>query len=686
MIFHRVIVTNLFSYDREQVYQFSPTADGSVTLVIGRNGYGKTSLLNAIKLLFLGTDDKSLRRVGFPPRNLSRNDYVVGIPRGWAGIFNRHARERGEKVCSIRAEMGDAHGVTFTATRSWTFDGSPFSEDLRVQRAGEREVAKDAAEERLSELLPRELVPFFFFDGEEVQFLAEGSDAARTEAMERLLSLSFVTGVEAQLEEVVKEWRREAMPHNIKVEITAEEAKLANLQADIAARRQEGDDLRRSLVEQQDKGETLRRAMERMRAGGAVADTRRLEADIKVVQKALESDLADLAEELATDAPLLANPSLVKAALAPLAEVVDAKANAATSITDTLAKVLPQRLFVEPRQPRVPLTDDQRRFFEEKLRSILDSYAVADRGEAPFLDSLDLSRARTLQHAFMRWNGALATLRQDRARRLRDISARRAQLERMKAEQREMHYGSGERAEEYRKLEEEFATISRVIGKLESDLAQLEHRIESKLGEEKTIATRLNTLERNHTLATQRGDRLRVAINLRDTFQTFRQKSRAARRQQIEEAVNRNFQRLMSGHRMIDRIVIDDDFIMHFVDADGAEFGQLTVSHGMRQLAVTALLWALKEVSGRTLPIIVDTPLARIDRDNQHNLLRHYYPHAAEQVIILATDSEIDEDKFELLRPHVGGQFRLENRDGQSTHVVRTATDRVATLAETLDG
>lgn len=686
MIFHRVVVTNIFSYDREQVYEFSPSANGSVALVIGRNGYGKTSLLNAVKLLFLGTDDKNQRRVGFPPRNLTRADYVMGIPRGWAGILNRHARERGEQVCSVRIELGDAEGTNFIATRSWTFDGSPFKEDLRVQRKGEPEVAKEAAEERLSDLLPRELVPFFFFDGEEVQFLAEGSDNARTEAMERLLSLSFITGVETQLEDVVKEWRREAMPHNIRVEITAEEAKLANAQATIHALRQEGDEIGRMLAEQQDKAESLRRAMERMRAGGAVADNRRLEEEIKSVQSGLERDAADLAEELATDAPLLANPGLIKAALPPLAEVAEAKAKAASSVAETLTKVLPQRLFAEPPQPRAPLSDDQRRFFEDKLYRILESYAVKDEAPPPFLASLDLGRARELQHAFLRWNGALATLRQDRARRLRDISTRRAQLERLKAEQREMQYGSGERAEEYRRLEEEFSAVSRIIGKQETELAHLEHRIEAKLAEEKAIAARLSTLERNHNKASQASDRLRIAVNLRDTFQVYRQKNRSARRQQIEEAVNHHFQRLMSGHRMIDRIVIDDDFVMHFVDADGTEFGQLTVSHGMRQLAVTALLWALKEVSGRALPIIVDTPLARIDRDNQHNLLRHYYPHAAEQVIILATDSEVDAEKFELLRPHIGVQFRLENADGQSTHVVRTVTDQLAPLAEALNG
>jgi len=55
----------------------------------------------------------------------------------------------------------------------------------------------------------------------------------------------------------------------------------------------------------------------------------------------------------------------------------------------------------------------------------------------------------------------------------------------------------------------------------------------------------------------------------------------------------------------------------------------------MKQLMATALLWALSEVSGKQVPVVVDTPLARIDSGHQEAILTHYYPNAADQVIIL---------------------------------------------------
>ena len=72
----------------------------------------------------------------------------------------------------------------------------------------------------------------------------------------------------------------------------------------------------------------------------------------------------------------------------------------------------------------------------------------------------------------------------------------------------------------------------------------------------------------------------------------------------------------------------------------------------MKQLFATSLLWTLKDVSGQFLPVIIDTPLARFDRGHQQSLLTRYYPHAGNQVILLPTDSELDREKYNILKPH----------------------------------
>ena len=71
-----------------------------------------------------------------------------------------------------------------------------------------------------------------------------------------------------------------------------------------------------------------------------------------------------------------------------------------------------------------------------------------------------------------------------------------------------------------------------------------------------------------------------------------------------------------------------------------------------------------QDVANRDAPVVIDTPLARIDRQHQHNLITRYFPQAGRQVIVLPTDSELDREKYELIRSHVYREFRLENQAG----------------------
>lgn len=673
MIFHRIVLENMFSYHGQQILDLSPHPDRDparrVVLIMGRNGYGKTSLLNAIKLLFLGSESKEQRDVGFPPRTLSRTDYVLGLQGGWDGILNLKARAEGITRCSVTVDLGPAERIAITARRSWDIASKPFREDIEVwERDSDHRVNGAAAEERLSEILPRELVPYFFFDGEEVQFLAQAGDDARSAAMERLLSLSYITGVEAVLGDVVKEWRRQEMPDDIRVQLTAKEGELGQIQARDGADLAHLRDRERDLTEAREALDQLRRRMDSLRSEGVLADTARLEADIGQESEALQQELSVFVQEVAADAPLLAVPGLVRAALPPLEAISDRKARQAEGIAETLSRTLPQRLFNEPPLPRLPLSDDQRRFYYDKLCRLLEAYLIEDEGPS-FLSSLDLGQARRLRDRFRGLAASLDERRHERARHLKDISRRRARLEEMREEQREAQFGSHERGEQYRRLEDDFAAQNKTVGRIEKEIEDIQGKRDENLRQQEQIRATIKDLEKQYCDSEKKRDRLNTAIALRQAFQDYRRKNRERKRSQIEEAVNGHYRKLMTGHSLIHRIVIDDAFNMSFLDASGALVGRMAISHGMRQLAVTALLWALKDVSGRSLPMIVDTPLARIDRGNQIALIEKYYPCAADQVIVLATDSEIDKEKEKVIMPFLDRCFALRNPGGQSTEL-----------------
>jgi len=665
MIFHRITLTNLFSYKGEQTFNLAPTEGQSsrLALIIGRNGFGKTSLLNAVKLLFLGTEDKNQRR------SMSRSAYVLGDGGKWSGILNRQARSEGATSCSVRIEVGPPDHVELVAQRSWTIKGDSFvpnDEVLEVEVDG-RPLAGEVAEARLDEFLPRELVPFFFFDGEEIRYLAETSDVRRAEAMERLLSLSFVNGVENELSGLARDWRREVLPAEIQAQIASEEAKLTAITTAVEASRVKAADFKEQKHDAEEQADKVQHKMDQLRRGGGLADSASLEAEVTASEIRLQQMQNSLAYDIATDAPLIANPSLVAASIGPLAELVDKKARSADSVIETLFKVLPERLFNEPPQPRDKLSGEQQKFYETKLRKILDGFGISDDGSTGLLGDLDLTRARHLLDQLRGVNSSMKLVREHRARRLREISGLKAKLDDLKADRREAEFGSSDAAARYAEYETEYADLQQQIGRFSGEIEKGYEHAHTKLAEEAEVKRLIKSLEKQVHDATKADNRLRIAVALRESFKEYRQVRREAKREEIEAALNRRFNTLMSGHSLISVIKVDEDFYLSFHDKKGDPVGSGSISHGMRQLAVTALLWALKDVSGRPLPIIVDTPLARIDRENQENLLIHYYPNAAEQVIVLATDSEIDERKYDLVQPQVDRIFVLSNPDGETT-------------------
>lgn len=84
-----------------------------------------------------------------------------------------------------------------------------------------------------------------------------------------------------------------------------------------------------------------------------------------------------------------------------------------------------------------------------------------------------------------------------------------------------------------------------------------------------------------------------------------------------------------------------------------------TISAGEKQLMVIALLWALGICSKKRLPVIIDTPLSRLDSNHRTALIKTYFPHASDQTIILSTDSEIDQHYYDLMKENVDDEYTL---------------------------
>jgi DNA sulfur modification protein DndD len=102
------------------------------------------------------------------------------------------------------------------------------------------------------------------------------------------------------------------------------------------------------------------------------------------------------------------------------------------------------------------------------------------------------------------------------------------------------------------------------------------------------------------------------------------------------------------------------NFNVELVSDNGQLIDKKRLSAGEKQIYALAILEALGKASGRKLPFIIDTPLGRLDSKHRQKIVKEFFPKVNDQVIILSTDTEVDEAFFRDLEPHISKSYELK--------------------------
>lgn len=84
-----------------------------------------------------------------------------------------------------------------------------------------------------------------------------------------------------------------------------------------------------------------------------------------------------------------------------------------------------------------------------------------------------------------------------------------------------------------------------------------------------------------------------------------------------------------------------------------------SLSNGEKQIYVLCLIWAIIKVSKVEIPFIIDTPYSRIDTTHRNGLTTYYLPNISNQVIVLSTNEEIDNDLYKTIKPFISQEYLL---------------------------
>ncbi len=658
MLLEEFTICNVGLFRHAQTLQLEPPrSDKPIVLIGGLNGSGKTTLLDSIQLALYGKRARLSNR-----GTLAYEEYL-------RRAANRDAVAAGEEsfveLKFRRWSGGREH--KFQIRRAWNASGvGSTGEQVEVRHDGELDrVLMESWTDFMEEILPLEIAHLFFFDGEKIESFADVESAKQllSKAVQSLLGLDVVGRLHTDL--IALERRKQ-----IALKSDAEQAQIEAAQKELAGL----DDERTNLVETRAAAQNAvdRRAKDLReiemlyeKSGGPLFDRRdELEGEQLSVRERLrliENELRGCAEE---EAPLLLVPHLLAGIEAQ--DGRETRAAEAGVIAEVLTKRDTQLLDWLRACNKVPLDTYQ----------TISGYLTLDRerreGErasfVPYLNfdaetrrDLQTLRAVTLDTARGRIRALLTQANEARAQ-LIDVERKLASLPaedyiaqllaRKDGAQIELNGANARLAD----IDAELKRLSDVREAKHARLvAQIERAVEGQFATED--ATRMVTHARR----------------VRDTIEQFRVRVVRRHAARIGELVLDCFTRLLRKESLVTALDIDaETFALRLRGHDGRALDAGRLSAGERQLLAVSMLWGLARASGRPLPVVIDTPLGRLDSSHRRNLIEGYFPHASHQVLLLSTDEEINGEYFQSIKPHLAHTYRLAYDDQTSaTHIAK---------------
>lgn len=231
-----------------------------------------------------------------------------------------------------------------------------------------------------------------------------------------------------------------------------------------------------------------------------------------------------------------------------------------------------------------------------------------------------------------------------------------------------------EEAEVYGRLSLKIGRAMAMRQDEENDLEEAKRRADERKQVVTQIRQKILSFGQNTIAQSNDAHILNSITKVQSTLDQFRQRLTLRKLNQLETTVTKCFLFLLHKSNLVHRIEIDaQTFQLQLYDHQGQQIPKHRLSAGEKQLLATAFLWGLAQISGRRLPIAIDTPLGRLDSSHRTNLLNRYFPTVSHQVILLSTDTEIGRSETEQLHQQntIARQYLLHYDLGQQQTTIK---------------
>ncbi len=645
-----------------------PTKNKNVVLIGAKNGYGKTSLLEAIILGLYGRKgmDALARAV------TSNSDMDKSYDEFMERALHAQALPQGRTSITIQIVL-ESTVERLKIIRKWHFTGSGKhrrnDEEVQLYTGKDEEPSKapglrptrEEKDEHYSSLIARNFLPFhliefFLFDGERVQQLAKQQKADTVkQGVEGILGVQLLRELQQDLVGYAQNRRRGV--ENIEDEtLTRVNDQISEIETRLEPCQQKLKELEDQMAPIGQRIEELTRTVRTMTGGNSATVKELMEEQFrfrrqreKVEERLNQMLRTDLAFALAGK-PLRDQVSTAIRSEIKRAQWLASKNHTREKLDRILAGLQADEPIIQPE-----LTEHQLGVLRQRISTVWETL-----WHPPPADCATEERHIYLTEAERR----KVIERLDKVERL-GVS----ELETLLADHDEATLAFNRLGHQIAGLsgvEDRIREVTDELQRLNQHMGELREQMGALTRQEQADTSSLNDLRQHAGRMAARHESAQPML------------ARAARAETIAnlitEAIDDLYPRYVArlgdemtsiykqlAHKtLVKKIEIATDCTVKLLGDKGHNIRTMDSSAGEEQIFALSLIAAIAKVSGTKIPIVMDTPLARLDTDHRCNVLRYFAAHAGEQVIFLSQPDEVNGEYLKVIRDRVCKAYHIE--------------------------
>lgn len=582
--------------------------------------------------------------------------------------LHRGATAAGRNSCSVKIVFVDDDDEPLEIHRIWHFSDSgtyrPQDEEVHIYRGTLRKAVGAGAlqgneradwfREYIAEnLLPFTLAHFFMFDGEQVSVLAEREMSAQVRAgIEGLLGIPVLKTLAKDLRSYA-EVRRKDSPNVSDKTIERLELERHQLNFELEKKAERYKEIEPALAQLKDEREHLTRELASFGAGSQALFQEQFE-QMKNYERAIEASRVRLEELMTADIALALSGKNLREALKSTLESEsvrekweNGKSQGDANLERFIGAVDDGMLGIDP-----ALSESQRAAVLTSARSAWEKlwYPPPENCASGFLHPYlnELERSKLVDR--------LNEIDQLRApvivELLNEIGSNEEALRRLQDEITRTEAVAPQvdkKRERLGQLNGAIQQSDQEIGALKREMAVLESQINQK-------NTELTKLAAQWDQAKPSVRRAMRALKVASVLDEIVARAVPSQINAIATAMTKAHRSMAHKKDLVEKIVIDENCDVKLLNAAGMDLRGYDLSAGEKQIFTQALISAVSSVSGRGFPMVVDTPLGRLDIEHRKGVLNHLVERE-HQVILLSTNTEVVGEYLRGIAPHVQKKY-----------------------------